>query len=508
MGELAALTDAGVTGDAAKPYDGPLIGSITSQAPVYSAMEWAREKRIGYIRHGGKAPVDPVPIKASNCEAGWYHLLGGGYICGKYATLDLNNPQVRLGVTPPNLDDILPYKYAYNMRMGTPLYKSVPSREEMLRYEPYLRPKPRKPDGESDNGSVGPAVAEAVSPDAGSLLPNPGTGSAGAGANGLIEGSSSSATETKKPWWQADFDAGKPDIKLSDMTEDADDIVAKRMIKGFFIAIDRQFGWNNRRWFKTTGGLVAPADLLAINKPPTFQGIELAGTDPKQGVGFILSTRAKKYTLSEGDRRKATATDPVDRFSIVRLTGQTAQAAGIVYRETTDGWWMKAIDGTITDPGPPPEGLRAGERWIDVNLSRQSLVAFEGETPVYATIVSTGKKAKDKTDKLHDHETVKGSFRIREKHIATTMDGDGPAPGDMPYSIEDVPYVMYFEGSYALHGAFWHSNYGHEQSHGCVNLAPLDAKRIFFFTEPAVPEGWHGVIAQKDAPGTRVVVHD
>ena len=54
----------------------------------------------------------------------------------------------------------------------------------------------------------------------------------------------------------------------------------------------------------------------------------------------------------------------------------------------------------------------------------------------------------------------------------------------MPYSIEDVPYVMYFEGSYALHGAFWHNNFGHEQSHGCVNLAPLDAKKIFFWTEP------------------------
>jgi hypothetical protein len=78
----------------------------------------------------------------------------------------------------------------------------------------------------------------------------------------------------------------------------------------------------------------------------------------------------------------------------------------------------------------------------------------------------------------------------------------------MPYSIEDVPYVMYFEGSYALHAAFWHSNFGHEQSHGCVNLAPLDAKRLFFWTEPLLPQGWHGAIASKDKPGTRVVVHE
>jgi lipoprotein-anchoring transpeptidase ErfK/SrfK len=169
---------------------------------------------------------------------------------------------------------------------------------------------------------------------------------------------------------------------------------------------------------------------------------------------------------------------------------------------------MKGIDGTYTDPGPPPEGLAPGEKWIDVNLSRQTLVMFQGDQPIYATMVSTGKKAKDPTDKAHDHQTVQGSFRIREKHISTTMDGDGPAPGDMPYSIEDVPYVMYFEGSYALHGAFWHNNFGREQSHGCVNLAPLDAKQIFFLTEPQLPQGWHGIIATKDKPGTRVVVHE
>jgi lipoprotein-anchoring transpeptidase ErfK/SrfK len=169
---------------------------------------------------------------------------------------------------------------------------------------------------------------------------------------------------------------------------------------------------------------------------------------------------------------------------------------------------MRSSDGTFTEPGPPPQGLLPGEKWIDVNLTRQTLVAFEEDKPVYATLVSSGKKAKDPNDKAHDHQTIQGSFRIREKHISTTMDGDGPAPGDMPYSIEDVPYVMYFEGSYALHAAFWHSNFGREQSHGCVNLSPLDAKHLFFWTDPALPQGWHGVISPKEKPGTRVVVHE
>jgi hypothetical protein len=469
--------------DPSKPYDGPLIGSLVTQAPIYSVMESYRDKRIGYIRHGGKAPVDPTPIKSANCEAGWYRLLGGGYICGKFVTLDLMNPQVRLGTTPPNLDEPLPYRYAWNTTMGTPLYKSVPSREDMVQYEPYLKAQARR---RVDSEIVDNPYATSVGPTA----PDGGV-----------------AEDEKKPWWQTDYDGGKPDIKLSDLTQDSDALVAKRMVKGFYVAIDREFPWNGRVWYKTTGALVAPADRFVLNKPPLFKGLELSGNDPKESAGFVLSTKAQKYQV-DPDKHQVQALGPIDRFTSARLTGRAEKIGTNTFRETADGWWMRAGDGTFTEPGPPPQGLVPGERWIDVNLSRQTLVAFDGDNPVYATLVSSGKKAKDPSDKLHDHQTLQGSFRIREKHISTTMDGDGPAPGDMPYSIEDVPYVMYFEGSYALHAAFWHSNFGREQSHGCVNLSPLDAKQLFFWTEPKLPQGWHGVIAQKEKPGTRVVVHE
>ena len=84
------------------------------------------------------------------------------------------------------------------------------------------------------------------------------------------------------------------------------------------------------------------------------------------------------------------------------------------------------------------------------------------------------------------------------------MDGDGDAPGQAPYSIQDVPYVLYFEGSYAVHGAFWHNNFGRVQSHGCVNLAPADAAWVFEFTGPDVPEGWHGRFVKSG--GTPVLI--
>ena len=77
---------------------------------------------------------------------------------------------------------------------------------------------------------------------------------------------------------------------------------------------------------------------------------------------------------------------------------------------------------------------------------------------------------------------------------------------DGPYSIEDVPWVMYFQGSYALHAAFWHNYFGWRMSHGCVNLAPPDARWMFLWAEPRLPEGWHGVVADDAHPGSRVEI--
>jgi hypothetical protein len=121
---------------------------------------------------------------------------------------------------------------------------------------------------------------------------------------------------------------------------------------------------------------------------------------------------------------------------------------------------------------------------------------------VYATLVSTGLTARDDTGA--SYETVQGGFRIQQKHIATTMDGDAT---NGAYSIEDVPWVMYFEQSFALHGAYWHTGFGAVRSHGCVNLLPEDARWLFAWTSPTVPAGWHGAFSTTADPGTRVYVH-
>jgi lipoprotein-anchoring transpeptidase ErfK/SrfK len=106
-------------------------------------------------------------------------------------------------------------------------------------------------------------------------------------------------------------------------------------------------------------------------------------------------------------------------------------------------------------------------RWIDVDLTRQLVTAYEGATPVRTVTVSTG---------LPATPTPIGQFRIWIKLRYDDMEGPG-------YYLRDVPYTMYFHRGYGLHGTYWHSNFGHPMSHGCVNLPTPEAEWLFHWAE-------------------------
>lgn len=497
----AERPDAGEPAVAAAPdsgsFDGPWIGAIVLQAPIWSEMEWpdrrgdhdSRSLRLGYLRYGERTPVIPEAHRKANCPEGWYELLSGGFVCGRLASLDLDHPKFK-SAKAPDLDSPLPYQYGVNLWNGTPLYRAVPSRDQRKRLEPWLfKPKKAK------------AEAEEVYPTASGVT------------DAAVTDASGAAEDADIPWWEKEVpDGGPPQVTLEDLQESGGPIV-RRMVKGFYLSLDHEIDAAGARWWKTIAGLSAPADRILIAKPMTdYHGVWLGEDEAtfatknvtsrridKLPVGFVLNYFAKRWSLDDDRKHASVAPGPVDRFEAVGLTGEKARANGYEFWETDEGWWLRAIDGTKTEPGSAPERLGEHERWIDVNLKRQTLVAFEGATPVFATIVSSGR---------NEHETPPGSFRIREKHISATMDGDSDTAADGPYSIEDVPYIEYFNAGYALHGAFWHSSFGTVKSHGCVNLAPRDAKAIFGWTEPQLPVGWHAVFATRDRPGTRVIVHE
>ncbi len=136
------------------------------------------------------------------------------------------------------------------------------------------------------------------------------------------------------------------------------------------------------------------------------------------------------------------------------------------------------------------------EKWIEVNLGEQKTRAWEGNKLVMEFPISSGKWS----------PTPKGTFNIWYKTRIQSMIGGSQALGTY-YNLPNVPNNMFFYQGYALHGAYWHNNFGQPMSHGCVNAPLANAAQIFDWAGPVVPPGQNAVRATPENPGTRVLVH-
>jgi hypothetical protein len=136
------------------------------------------------------------------------------------------------------------------------------------------------------------------------------------------------------------------------------------------------------------------------------------------------------------------------------------------------------------------------EKWIDVSLDEQKLRAFEGSTVVKEFLISSGKWS----------ATPKGDFRIWYKTRAQLMHGGSKELGTY-YYLPNVPSNMFFYQGYAIHGAYWHNNFGNPMSHGCVNAPLAEVADLFEWAGPDVPAGVNALRASVDNPGTRVHIH-
>jgi hypothetical protein len=128
---------------------------------------------------------------------------------------------------------------------------------------------------------------------------------------------------------------------------------------------------------------------------------------------------------------------------------------------------------------PRPPEVPEWARWVHVDLSEQVLTAYEGDQPVFATLVSTGARGRSTRPGVYQV-----SIKARNHKMSSFRWG---------YSMEDVPYTMFFHGGEALHAAYWHDAFGAPITHGCVNLSVDDAAWLFDWSPPTVPAGWNQV---------------
>jgi lipoprotein-anchoring transpeptidase ErfK/SrfK len=280
-------------------------------------------------------------------------------------------------------------------------------------------------------------------------------------------------------------DVGDPDMML---------------LPGFAVAIVAERNLDGAHYGQTAHNLWVPMRDLGAVRSFTFRGEELLAL---QGdiipVAWVVADRAR--VLARPSAAALTSATKA-RFDLVPVLEQKEGPLGRFFRIGAGAWVSaKEVRHPVLSEPPAEVDAAAGERWIDVDLETQTLVAYEGRRPVFATLVSTGKGQPGTP-----LGTPRGAHRVWIKLLTSDMDNLEDENASRYYRMENVPWVQYFSKGVGLHGAFWHRSFGQVRSHGCVNVSPLDAERLFFWTSPHLPAGWTAATPTSHELGTMIRV--
>jgi hypothetical protein len=479
---------------------GPLITTKRFQAIVWEHPNYS-SFMLGYIRAGAlvQREEDPVPPGpgVDGCPGHWYALKPAGYVCeGRDGvTLDVDDPVVKIMQRyQPRSNDPLPY--GYGMSMSTPMYARVPTAAEQK---------------EVEGGDI-------------------------AGRTKQIEEQRAKLPPDKLPQWP---ELAMPALPMPDFLEGHAQVPiilpwvpTAKTLKASYALYQTRLGFltafeaEGRTFYLTTEMMLVPADRIHANRLADFHGVELAAPSA-DGVHLPLAWvrwgTAPLYRIDGADGgQSVTKTETaIPLQGWVEIADKPLSVQGTTYLEVLhppadvgERAAVKASDVTRLDVVKElPERVEATDTWIDVDVSKQTLVLYDGLVPRFATLVATGAGK--------GHETPLGRFRVYAKHVTSRMsaeekpaekDPDNPA-GDAgvehAYRYDDVPYVQFLHEGIALHAAFWHEGFGIPRSHGCINLSPRDAVWLFHRTLPEVPPGWHSINGGRAGIpwGTTVRIH-
>lgn len=434
--------------------NGEKLASIAWRTWIYTDTG-PRRTRLGYLRVGSVIDARGPLIKNAGCAGGWLRINPRGFVClGKGATQDLKHPAVRASIRRPVRGEAFPYQYALSGDRPPERYFRLPSAQQLVEIE-------------------GEQVAS--------------------------RGLNWQARARAQGWWQK-LDVAKvaPPYLFSEgrlhkpygTKRHLERLVhAGQASRGSGFALVASFLHDERAYAVTT-----EMEMLALDR------LELVSDSPdfsvrlEEGQGLPLAFHVKgPLTLW---RRKDSGffvphSEQRERRGFL-LTGVREKGAML---ETSDGVWLAEAAVRMVARRESFPSVATGQRkWIDVSIQNQTLVAYEGRTPVYVTLISGGRGGLGDRgdDNPEGNKTVRGTFMIHEKSISSTMDGDEDRADN--YDLQDVPFVQYFHRGFALHGAYWHDEFGSRRSHGCINLAARDAAWLFEWTDPQVPLGWHAAL--------------
>lgn len=472
LAALAASSAAWADGRAGEPVAGR-AGPARLWSKGFTTWVWEKPRRgnarehLGYIRIGTSVALKSAEtVKGQGCAGGFVAIEPLGYVClDRTATLDGSGRYLRDMQAVAAKAQPLPYRYA--LSNGAPMYRRLPAPAEWKKEERFLGTAGTfKPPAWGNRGHVKLAEVRVVK-----------------------------ASDPVPP-----FLADGGSVGLAHPV----DLVRRTIPAGSMLAFTKAFAHDGRTWLLSTDGTVVPADRVRPYRESTFHGTAL-GSGVSLPIAWMRATARAKVKKNDDGSFAATGTSwPVRTF--VQLASTTADHGYLPTRDA--GMFIAEKDATVVEPRDTlPFGVTESDKYLIISITEGTLVAYEGKRPVYATLVSPGIGGPPRkgVPPVKSSSTPMGVYRVTFKHVAATM---SPESGEnRSFWIADVPYTQYFDAPFALHVAYWHESFGEPMSAGCVNLSPIDGKRLFDWTDPKVPPGWNGAQAGGAlGKGTYVIV--
>ncbi|MBN1202885.1 MAG: L,D-transpeptidase [Anaerolineae bacterium] len=214
-------------------------------------------------------------------------------------------------------------------------------------------------------------------------------------------------------------------------------------------------------WIQINDGQWMPDSQLAVARPSQFAGVYL-DEDLRYPMAWVLiPSYPSPYPGAAGNQERPI----IERYTRVNIFASIELDGWEWYLVGPEAWIRQTSVARVL---PVERPVQAKGRWFGVDLYEQVLIAYEGDDPVFATLISSG---------LPEWATNEGLFTVWSRQVNGHMSG---AEGQSDfYFLENVPYVMYYDQAISLHGTYWHDGFGYRHSHGCVNMTITDAQWAF-----------------------------
>lgn len=457
---------------------------------------------LGTLALGAAVPMRGEPKSTEDCSGGWHGVEPAGYVCvGDAARTKPFEPR---GAMPrPAERAPLPYRYARVRRGGTVAYATAPGMLAQRLHEPNLDKRRRHPRRERRLGAgandvplddmglaLGPPV---VRPDA-----------IGVAEDGYRYTTSFFALDQRRPTvapgLRLTVEPPAPPVTgalaphLPRVT-----VLRHRSVVPLAADVQVEVEGETRDLGVLPDGSFVPSERLEPVLGTAWHGLRLG--EVELPVAFALRSNVHPRVV-EG--RRAIVQDEVYALrEAIPLTGRFRTVDGERHYVASDDRWVRARDVImIFNRHEFPDFATPGQRWLDVSLANQTLVAYEGKKALYATLISSGR------DRLGDPEegpsTPQGVFHLVRKRVTRDLP---PPEVDSRYRVVGAPWALELDGGMAITGGVWQRIYGDARGHHDIAVSPIDAQFLFRWSPPSLPDGWHSVEVSEGAASTIVYVH-